>query len=96
LASESPGISTAEAGILLGGGRRARGRAFEPGVPFVTAAGLMGLNAEPGTALPKELDPPPLLTAVENWLTLPEKGKINADPRKITECSGSKILSHGS
>jgi hypothetical protein len=37
----------------------------------------MGLNAEPGTELPKELLAP-LLTAVENWLlTLPKYSKCH-------------------
>jgi hypothetical protein len=57
LDKESPGISTAEDGILLGGGNLALGKALDPVVPFVTAAGLMGLNAEPGAELPKVLLP---------------------------------------
>jgi hypothetical protein len=56
LDKESPGISTAELGILEGGGRRALGKAFElEPDPLVTAAGLIGLNAEPGAAELKEL-----------------------------------------
>ena len=52
---ESPGISTAELGILEGGGSLALGSALLAELdPFVTAAGLMGLNAEPGAAEAKE------------------------------------------
>ena len=44
-------------GILEGGGSLALGRAFEPPAePLVTAAGLMGLNAEPGAGELKEFD----------------------------------------
>jgi len=55
LERESPGISTAELGIFEGGGNLARGKAFDAlPLPFVTAAGLIGLNAEPGAADAKE------------------------------------------
>ena len=51
----APGISTAELGIFEGGGSLARGKAFDAlPLPFVTAAGLIGLNAEPGAADAKE------------------------------------------
>jgi len=41
---------------LEGGGSLALGKALEPPLePFVTAAGLIGLNAEPGAGLLNEL-----------------------------------------
>ena len=43
----APGISTALLGILEGGGSLALGRAFRSPDPLVTAAGLIGLNADP-------------------------------------------------
>jgi len=59
---ESPGISTAELGIFEGGGNLALGSAFDPAFdPLVTAAGLIGLNAEPGAADAKEEFPELLL-----------------------------------
>ena len=47
--SPAPGISTALLGIRDGGGNLARTICFPPApAPLVTAAGLIGLNADPG------------------------------------------------